>query len=151
MEDKNKKLVDDLNYLLTICNDGRYGYETAADDADSAALKSMFSGYSAERAGYARVLEQEIRNAGDEPDTGGGPLGAVHRAWIDVKSALSSKDNKAVLGACVTGEKAALNAYNDILEKNDLPAELRAILNQQRRSVEDALNKVDGLHNTIES
>ena len=111
----------------------------------------MFSEYSVERAGYARVLEQEIRNAGDEPDTGGGPLGAVHRAWIDVKSALSSKDNKAVLGACVTGEKAALNAYNDILEKNDLPAELRAILNQQRRSVEDALNKVEGLHNTIES
>ncbi|MEO8795690.1 MAG: PA2169 family four-helix-bundle protein [Daejeonella sp.] len=151
MENINEKLVNELNHLLTICNDGQYGYETAAKDADSAALKAMFMGYSSERADYAGKLRQQISLAGGNPDEGGGPLGAVHRAWIDVKSALSSKDNKAVLGACVTGEKAAVNAYNDVLEHNDLPAELRSILNEQRRNVEEALNKVQGLHDTIES
>ena len=151
MEDSNKQLIDDLNHLVTICNDGKYGYETAAEDADSAALRAMFSGYSAERAEFTQQLKEEIRKAGGDPDHGGGPLGAIHRAWIDVKSALATKDNKAVLGACITGEKAAVNAYSTVLKSNDLPANTRSVLNQQRRSIEETLNKVEGLHNTIES
>ena len=151
MEDLNKRLIDGLNHLVTICNDGKYGYETAAEDADSAALRGMFQGYSQERAEFIKQLNAEIRKLGGDPDQGGGPLGAIHRTWIDVKTALSSKDNKAVLGACITGEKAAVSAYSDVLEKNELPADTRALLNQQRRSIEEALNKVEGLHDTIES
>lgn len=151
MEHINKELIDGLNHLITICNDGKYGYEVAAEDADSAALRDMFSGYSAERAEFSQQLKAEIKKFGGEPDHGGGPLGAIHRAWIDVKTALSSKDNKAVLGACITGEKAAVNAYNDVLKKNELPVETRALLNEQRRNIEEALNKVEGLHDMIES
>jgi uncharacterized protein (TIGR02284 family) len=151
MEHSNRKLIDDLNHLITISNDGRYGYETAAEDADSAALRSMFSGYSAERAEFTQQLNAEIRNLGGNPDHGGGPMGAVHRAWIDVKTALSSRDNKAVLGACITGERAAIKAYSSVLKNNELPADTRALLNQQRRNIEEALNKVESLHNMIES
>ena len=151
MEHINKELTDGLNHLVMICNDGKYGYEVAAEDADSAALRDMFSGYSAERARFSQQLKAEIRKFGGNSDHGGGPLGAIHRAWIDVKTALSSKDNKAVLGACITGEKAAVNAYNEVLKKNELPVETRALLNEQRRNIEEALNKVEGLHNMIES
>lgn len=151
MEKLNNQLIDDLNHLLTICNDGRYGYETAAKDADSSALKSVFSSYSHQREEFARLLHDEIRKAGGEADPGGGPLGALHRAWIDVKTALSSRDNKAVLGACVTGEKAAVNAYNNVLENNNLPADIRAMISQQRRDIEEALNKIEGLLETLES
>lgn len=151
MEESNKKLIDDLNHLVTICNDGKYGYELAAEDADSAALRAMFSEYSAARAEYSQQLKSEIIKFGGDADHGGGPLGAIHRAWIDVKTALSSKDNKAVLGACITGEKAAVNAYTEVLKNNQLPAETRALLNEQRRNIEEALNKVEGLHETIES
>ena len=151
MEDLNKRLIDGLNHLVTICNDGKYGYETAAEDADSAALRAMFKGYSQERAEFTQQLNEEIRKLGGNPNQGGGPLGAIHRTWMDVKTALSSKDNKAVLGACITGEKAAVNAYSDVLENNEWPADTRALLNQQRRSIEETLNKVEGLHDTIES
>jgi uncharacterized protein (TIGR02284 family) len=151
MEDLNKQLIDDLNHLITICNDGKYGYETAAEDADSAALRAMFSGFSAERSEYSQQLKAEIRKLGGDANHGGGPLGAIHRAWIDVKTALTSKDNRAVLGACITGEKAAVKAYNSVLKNNELPAETRALLNEQRRNIEEALNKVEGLHETIES
>ena len=94
MEDSNKKLIDDLNHLVTICNDGKYGYETAAEDADSAALRAMFSGYSAERAEFTQQLKEEIRKFGGDPDHGGGPLGAIHRAWI---ACLIPQMNPAVL------------------------------------------------------
>ena len=151
MDNSHRRLINDLNHLITICNDGKHGYKTAASDADSSALRAMFSEYSAEREVFSEQLNEEIRKAGGNPEHDGGPLGAFHRAWIDVKAALSSKDNKAVLGACITGENAAVNAYNNVLENNELPADTRAILNKQRRIIEEALDRVEGLHETIES
>lgn len=149
MENQNEKLVAQLNHLITICNDGKYGYETAAEDAESPTLKAMFLSYCAERAQFSSALRQEIINAGGDPDKGGGPLGAIHRAWIDVKAAISTKEDKAVLGACITGEKAALHAYNEVLEESYSPGTLRELLLEQRYSIEEALNKVEALHESV--
>lgn len=150
--ESNEKLIDSLNHLVAICNDGKYGYETAAEDAESSELKSMFMGYSAQRAAYATELKQYIRSAGGDPDKGGGPLGALHRAWIDVKSALTSKDNKAVLGACITGEKAATEAYDDVInDSNYLPDNVRETLRAQRSGIQEALNRVTSLQQTVNS
>ena len=149
MEMRNDSLIDNLNHLVSICNDGRYGYETAAEDAGSAELKSMFMQYSAQRAQFATELNQCVRNLGGEADSSGGPLGALHRAWIDVKTALSSKDDKAVLGACLTGEKAAINAYDDVLDDSNCPNDIRDILIRQRSGIQEALSRVKSLHHTV--
>lgn len=151
MEEVNKIVIDDLNHLITICTDGKYGYRDAAEDADSAVLRAMFAGYSAERAEFSEQLKEEVRKLGGNPNHNGGPFGEVHRAWMDIKTALSAKDSKAVLGACITGEKAAIKAYSNVLKKNQVAAEIRAILNQQRSNIEETLNKVEGLYDTIES
>lgn len=151
--ENNEKLIDSLNHLVAICNDGKFGYETAAEDAESSELKSMFTGYSTQRAEYASQLKEYVRSSGGDPDKDGGPLGALHRAWIDVKSALSSKDNKAVLGACITGEKAAIEAYDDVLNDSDinLPVNIREMLITQRNGIQEALNRVNSLHETVNS
>ena len=151
MEMMNENLIDNLNHLVSICNDGRYGYETAAEDAGSTELKSMFMGYSAQRAQYVTELKACIRGLGGDPEKGGGPLGALHRAWIDVKTALSSKDDKAVLGACLTGEKAAINAYDDVLNDSNCPHDIRDMLIRQRSGIQEALSKVKTLHHTVGS
>ncbi|MDB5119237.1 MAG: hypothetical protein JWN56_455 [Sphingobacteriales bacterium] len=151
MENSNKELVKHLNHLVTICKDGVYGYQNAAEDADSEALKAMFMEYSNQRETAISQLNREIRKLGGSTDEGGGPLGAMHRAWMDLKAALSTKDNKAVLGACLTGERAAINAYNDVLAENYLPIELRSLLAEQRLDIQDALYQIETLHQTIES
>ena len=150
--ENNEKLNDRLKHLVNICNDGKYGYETAAEDADSSELRSMFMGYSAQRSQYASELKQHIQTSGGNTDEGGGPMGALHRAWIDVKTALTSKDNKAVLGACITGEKAAIEAYDEVLnESGSLPESLRQTLMTQRSGIQEALNRVTSLHDTVNS
>src|SRR6476661_5643127 len=108
MEDRNQRILHHLNHLLTIANDGQHGYATAADDTDSPAIQTNLRAYSLDRANFVEALEAEIRKLGAQPSEGGGPLGAIHRVWIDVKSSLTSKDKKAVLGACITGDTAAL-------------------------------------------
>jgi uncharacterized protein (TIGR02284 family) len=151
MENLNENLTSHLNHLIMICNDGVYGYQNAAEDADSEALSAMFLDYSVERKSIINQLKREIKIIGGTAEEGGGPLGAMHRTWMDLKAAMSNNDNKAILGVCVTGERAAINAYNEVLAVNYLPIRLRSILAEQRRDIQDALYQVETLHETIES
>ena len=151
MENLNEKLIDDLNSLIIINIDGKNGYETASEDAASAALRSTFSAYSKERAEFAQQLKTEIIKMGGNLENGAEPSDEVSRAWLDVKTALSSRDNKVVLNACVVGEKAAVKAYDAVLKNNELHPKTRVILNEQRRNIEEALDEVEGLFEMIES
>lgn len=151
MEEVNKIVIDDLNRLITICIDGKEGYQEAAVNADSAVLRSMFAGYSAERAGFAEQLKEEVIKLGGNPEPNHGPFGSLHRAWMDVKAALSARDNKAVLGACIIGEQEAIRAYSAILKKNQVAPQIRALLNEQRSNIEETSDKLEGVFETIES
>ena len=42
MENRNEELIDGLKHLLHIANDGKEGYKTAADDADSSEIFDIF-------------------------------------------------------------------------------------------------------------
>ena len=151
MENLNEKLIDDLNSLIIINIDGKNGYDTASEDATSAALRFTFSAYSKERSEFAQQLKTEIINMGGSLENGAEPSDEVSRAWLDVKTALSSKDNKVVLEACIVGEKAAVKGYDAVLKNNELPPKIKAVLNDQRRNIEEALDEVEGLFEMIES
>src|SRR6476620_775281 len=113
MSNTNQKAIDKLNHLVSIANDGRYGYENAAEDVQDVILKQMFRQYGVERERYADDLKKEVAKLGGSPEKGCGPLGALHRTWMDIKSTLTSGNREAILKACITGEEAAVNAYED--------------------------------------
>ncbi|KAA8483843.1 uncharacterized protein (TIGR02284 family) [Arcticibacter tournemirensis] len=146
MEISNEKSVANLKHLLSICNDGKEGYRTASDNADSAELKGIFTTYSIQRAEFEMQLKTCIQQCNADPDNeSGGPIGVLHRTWMDIKAALSSNDNKAILEACITGEKAAVEAYDNALEDNDLSPEVRQILVSQRDGINDCLRNIQTL------
>ena len=110
-------VVEVLNDVLESARDGEYGFQSCADHADSAELKSIFLRHSQQCAAAAQELEREIRRFGGEPASGGTVAGAVHRGWVSVKAALSSRDDKAVLEECERGEDAAVARYRKGLER----------------------------------
>jgi uncharacterized protein (TIGR02284 family) len=142
MANSDEKLIDRLNYLIAICNDGMYGYKTAAQNISSTSLKKLFSSFSKARSEFANALKYEVQKAGGNPDKGGAPEGMLHRAWINIKSILPSKD-KGILDACITGEKAAINAYEEILRDALLPTEVRSHINMQYVSIKEALRRLE--------
>jgi len=144
MENSNEAISDSLRHLLSICNDGKEGYRNAAENCDRGELKALFTTYSIQRAEFADKLRTVIREAGGNPDNEwGGPLGALHRTWIDIKTALTSNDNKAVLDACITGEKAAVEAYDKALEDSAMPENVRQLVMQQRSQIAEALQHIN--------
>ncbi|WP_423146589.1 ferritin-like domain-containing protein [Rubrolithibacter danxiaensis] len=146
METPKEKLISHLNHLITICNDGKHGYSVAAKDAESEDLKGIFYSYSVNREEFANALRAEVNKLGGEPDLSGGPIGALHRAWIDIKSTLSTNDDKAILDSCITGERAAVNAYREVLSDALLPADIQNLASIQSVRVEEALQRMEALY-----
>src|SRR6478672_7065386 len=109
----NKKAIERLNHLIAIDNDGKFGYENAAKDVKDVTLQQLFRQYSLERGKYAEALKTEVARLGGSPDSGGGPLGALHRTWMDIKSTFTSGERDAILNTCITGEEAAVKAYQE--------------------------------------
>jgi uncharacterized protein (TIGR02284 family) len=146
MENINDDLIDGLKHLLHIANDGKEGYKTAAEDADSAELKALFTTYSIQRSEFEMELKSCLQQLGASSDNeSGGPLGAIHRVWMDVKTALTGNDNHAILDACITGEKAAIEAYDKVLSNTTLSQEMRETLNSQRSDISECLRNVQNL------
>lgn len=128
--DDNDDVIDVLNDVLESCRDGEYGFQASAEHADSGELKGIFQRHSRECAAAAVELEQEIRRLGGDPSSGGTVAGAMHRGWVSVKSALSTRDDKSVLEECERGEDAAVARYRKALNAT-LPKEVRVLLERQ--------------------
>lgn len=152
MENRNEDLIDGLKHLLHIANDGKEGYKTAAEDAKSAELKALFTTYSIQRSEFEMELKSLLRQLGADSDNeSGGPLGAIHRVWMDIKTALTSNDNHAILDACITGEKSAIEAYDKVLADTSLTPEMRETLTSQRSDISESLRNVQNLEQQYSS
>ena len=142
----NKKIIENLTHLLAIANDGKEGYKNAAENADAAELKALFTTYSIQRAEFEMELKSTIRqHGGDADNEKGGPLGTLHRTWIDIKTVFTTNDNHAVIDAVITGEKAAVEAYDKVLSDENMGYGLRQMLIAQREDINECLKNVQNL------
>lgn len=149
--ESNKEIISDLKGLVNIVNDGKEGYESASETTDSIELKGLFLKYSAQRAGYALELKEHIvQHGGDSENEDGGILGSLHRTWIDIKQALSSKEDAAILSAIETGEKAAIEKFDKCLEDYASHADHIGLLQKQRTGILEALREIETYRQRLE-
>ncbi|TDN64073.1 PA2169 family four-helix-bundle protein [Paraburkholderia sp. BL10I2N1] len=123
-------IISELNDLVETSKDGEKGFRKAAEDAHHAQLKSLFLSRADDCAQGARELQDTVLQLGGKPETGGSMSGALHRGWVDVKSAVISRSDFDILAECEKGEDVAEKRYHDALEK-DLPIDVRAIVERQ--------------------
>lgn len=126
----NDDVISTLNDLIETSKDGEEGFRHCAEHASDPTLKTFFSNRAQACAAAATELQQLVRNHGGEPETKAGLGGALHRRWVDVKSLLTSQDDKAVLKECERGEDYAVASYRSALEKN-LPPAIRSVIERQ--------------------
>ncbi|MCX2430159.1 MULTISPECIES: ferritin-like domain-containing protein [unclassified Pedobacter] len=144
--ENNQEIISDLKGLVSIINDGKEGYESAAETTESADLKAIFLQFAAERKAYELELKAHLAAHGGSSDNDeGGILGAIHRTWIDIKEALSSKEDVAVLGAVETGEKAAIEKYDALIGHPETHADHIGLLTRQRDGIQKALSEISFL------
>ena len=142
-DDKREKVVRTLDGLIAILEDGKLGYKNAAEHAENSMIKSEFVEFARERSLFIVELQDEINKLGKSTDTsGGGALGAIHRAWIDIKSTFTSGDTESIINACITGEESAVEQYEDALKVVEMEPNQIAIVSKQLNSIKAILMKL---------
>lgn len=142
--DNATETVAVLNSLIETCRDGEKGFRTAADGITNGDLATLFLNYAEQRNSFAAELQAEVRRLGGDAETGGTAIGAVHRGWIDIKSAVAGKDEGAVVAEAERGEDHAVSEYRKALEKT-LPTSIQTIVENQYIHVRDAHDHVRAL------
>jgi uncharacterized protein (TIGR02284 family) len=140
----NDDLIAILNDLIETCKDGEEGFRSAADGVKDSDLKSLFNSYARQRAEFVSELQAEVRHLGGDPEKRGSLSGAMHRGWLNIKSAVTGKDEGAIISEAERGEDAAVSNYEDALNK-DLPADLRTMIQRQYRHIKEVHDRVRAL------
>lgn len=141
---KNDEVVSVLEDLIETCQDGIEGFKTASDSVDNPAAKTLFLSRLPNIQRGMAELKAEVRRFGGDPDKSGTVGGAIHRGWINLKSAVTGKNDEAIINECERGEEHAAHVYEDALKK-DLPSDTRAIVERQYRGVVENLERVRAL------
>lgn len=130
----NDEIISTLNDLIETSKDGEDGFRSCADHANDPTLKSFFANRAQSCAAAVLELQQLVRTLGGNPETSSGLGGAIHRRWLDVKTLLTGKDDKAVLQECERGEDYAKSSYQTALQEA-LPPDIRSVVEKQYQGV----------------
>lgn len=134
-------VTDTLNDLIRICHDGEAGFRAAAEAIDDSSLRREFLQFSAQRKQFSEELKFRVAMTGEEPVDHGSVTAALHRGWIDLRTAISTRDRHAILAECERGEDAAVEAYRKALS-SELPPEFETIVQLQYEDVQRAHDRI---------
>jgi uncharacterized protein (TIGR02284 family) len=139
-----EEMISCLNSLIETCRNGELGYAEAAHLVQDTKIQTMLQEYSKQRAGFVRVLQAEVTKLGGTPADSGTVGGALHRGWMDVKSAATLGDTGAILAACETGEDSAWTHYKEATD-SDITGESRALIDKQWRQIKESIAHLQNL------
>jgi uncharacterized protein (TIGR02284 family) len=133
-----------LNHLLEICRDSEHGFKSAAEHVTDVTIRDLFAALAAERARFGDELVPHVHRLGGQAASEGTTAGALHRGWMNVRSAVSRQHDGAVLGEAERGERAALHGYQEALD-GMLPPTVRDLVERQHAAIRDALERIVAL------
>lgn len=141
----NSKRIDALNTIITTLYDGENGFKEAADAIENDALATRFRNLAKQRYDFGHEIKPMIKALGGKIDKGGSTLASIHRAWIDIKAAVMSKDEETILTECVRGEESAKSTYEEVLKTEGLSTEEKGLLRRQLDYVTASFNEMSRL------
>ncbi|MDQ6618304.1 MAG: PA2169 family four-helix-bundle protein [Pseudomonadota bacterium] len=140
----NNDAISLLNELIETSKDGEQGFLKSARDTRTTELTALFTQCAQRCADGARELQALVTQLGGDPEKSGSTTAALHRGWINVKEAVSSRDDKAILEEVERGEDYAKEQYRKALEQ-DLPANAMTVVQRQYQGVVANHDKVRAL------
>lgn len=145
---------DDLATLKTLTstlNDSVNGYRDAAEHVESEQFRTLFTEFADQRSRASADLQAEVRRLGGEPDQDGSTLGGIHQAWLDLKAAVTGRDDKAIVNEVERGEDYLKEKFEAALGSDGLSGESRATVERVYQSVREGHDRVSSLKHGLEA
>ena len=140
-----------LSTLTSTLNDSVNGYREAAEHAEDAQLKELFRSSADERSQVADELRGEVRRLGGNPDDDGSILGKTHQRFLDLKAAITGRDDKAIINEVERGEDYLKAKFKAAAESDALSGDSRMIVERAYQSVLRGHDRVSKLKHSLEA
>ena len=145
---------DDLATLKTLTstlNDSVNGYREAAGNVESSEFRELFTQFADQRSRASADLAAEVRRLGGEPDQDGSTLGGLHQTWLDLKAAVTGRDDKAILNEVERGEDYLKEKFETALGADSLSGDSRAAVERAYQSVREGHDRMSSLKHGLEA
>lgn len=146
----NDEAIAVLNDLIEVSKDGEKGFLQSSENVDDPKLKAYFAHRSHEVKQSVYELQALVRELGGKPEESASISGYLHRRWLDIKTAILSNDNLAVLNEVERGEDVALRCYREASNKV-LPAAANLLILRHLKGAQRNHNEVKQLRDEAES
>ena len=141
--------VSTLETLTTTLIDSVNGYRDAAADAEGHQFQQLFREMADERSQLAEDLRSEIRRLGGNPPDDGSFLGKTHQRFMDLKSAITGSDDKAIINEVERGEDYLKDKFETALN-SDTDPQVRSAIERAYQSVRRGHDRVRDIKHGLE-
>ncbi|MCB1096702.1 MAG: DUF2383 domain-containing protein [Verrucomicrobiae bacterium] len=140
-----------LNALISRIVDARDGYQQASETVRDDDLKALFTYSSEQRDEFCSALEHAMEEWG-APSEEWRPLKHTLRsAVISLKEIFTDHPPHEVIDECLSFEGDAIGEYASLIDEKGIPAELGALLAEQRDRIVAEIEQLKRLHLEVES
>lgn len=147
---ETQKIAASVNELIVINNDRYEGYKTAASETKEQDLKDLFGKFSAQSRQFAEELRAFVPAEKEPAPNETKNSGKLYRVWMDIKSAMTGHDRKAILSSCEFGEDVAKKTYDDVIEHaEELPSAALELIRKHRMELQKGHDTVKSLRDSI--
>jgi len=148
---ENKDQITILNTLTATLIDSVNGYRDAAEDSESGRFQQMFRERADERNQLAEELRGEVRKLGGNPEDDGSFMGKTHQRFMDLKTAIMGRDEKAVINEVERGEDYLKEKFETAIESGDLAGESRQCVERAYQSIRAGHDQISQLKHGMEA
>lgn len=147
----NDANITTLNTLTATLIDSVEGYRDAAENTESGRFQELFRQMANDRNSCVEDLRAEVRRLGGEAEDDQSTMGSLHQRWLDLKAAITGRDDKAIINEVERGEDYLKAKFEAALDKEDLSGESRSVVQRAYQSVREGHDKVSALKHGMEA
>ena len=150
MTDRQDEIAT-LNTLIATTIDSITGYEDAASNSDGGRFAEIFRDRANERQQVVEELRSEVRRLGGNPEDDGSFMGKTHQRFLDLKAAVTGRDDKAIINEVERGEDYIKAKFEAALNDGPLDGDSRAVVERCFQSVREGHDQMSQLKHGMEA
>jgi len=143
--------ITTLNTLTATLIDSVKGYRDAAENTESGRFQELFRQMANDRNTCVEDLRAEVRRLGGEAEDDQSTMGSLHQRWLDLKAAVTGRDDKAIINEVERGEDYLKGKFEAALKSEDLAGESRSVVQRAYQSVREGHDKISALKHGMEA
>jgi uncharacterized protein (TIGR02284 family) len=139
-----------LNTLIATTLDSVKGYRDSAEESENSTHAQFFREMSEERSRVAADLQAQVRSLGGDPELESSTAGAVHRGWVDLKSAITGRDEQAIVNEVERGEDYIKGKFETAMQDDDLSPAARGAIEKCFESIRKGHDRASQMKHAME-